>query len=155
MPMIDKKAMSEEDVKLNCITPSIFSRGWQDHITMETAVKFTDKKGDLLVLEGGDYGRAAIWPYENEVRIQNHIHRLRPYFPVNVRYFYYIFLFYKRAGLIHGKGIGIQGLSANVLDNLLVPLPTVEEQEQIVDKIEELLSVVSKLKDKTSKEQAV
>ena len=74
---------------------------------------------------------------------------------MNVRYFYYIFLFYKRAGLIHGKGIGIQGLSANVLDNLLVPLPTVEEQEQIVDKIEELLSVVSKLKDKTSKEQAV
>jgi len=47
MPMIDKKAMSEEDIKLNYITPSIVSRGWQDHITMETAVKFTDGKVNI------------------------------------------------------------------------------------------------------------
>ena len=47
MPMIDKKAMSEEDVKLNYITPSIVSRGWQGHITMETAVKFTDGKANI------------------------------------------------------------------------------------------------------------
>lgn len=47
MPMIDKKAMSEEDIKLNYITPSIVSRGWQDHITMETAVRFTDGKVNL------------------------------------------------------------------------------------------------------------
>jgi len=45
--MIDKKAMSEEDIKLNYITPSIVSRGWQDHITMETAVKFTDGKVNI------------------------------------------------------------------------------------------------------------
>ena len=36
-------------------------------------------KGDLLVLEGGDVGRAAIWNYDTPMRIQNHIHRLRPY----------------------------------------------------------------------------
>ena len=47
MPMIDKKAMSEEDIKPNCITPSIVSHGWQDCITMETAVKFTDGKVNI------------------------------------------------------------------------------------------------------------
>ena len=41
--------------------------------------KCTVKKGDLLVCEGGDIGRAAIWQFENEIRIQNHLHRLRPY----------------------------------------------------------------------------
>lgn len=37
--------------------------------------KFTVQKGDLLVLEGGDCGRAAIWSYDFPMRIQNHIHR--------------------------------------------------------------------------------
>ena len=45
---------------------------------------FTDKelerctvqKGDFLVCEGGDCGRAAVWKYDEEVCIQNHVHRL-------------------------------------------------------------------------------
>lgn len=36
--------MTEEDIKLNYITPAIQSRGWQDLITMETKVQFTDGK---------------------------------------------------------------------------------------------------------------
>jgi len=47
MPILDKKQMSEEDIKLNYITPSILSRGWDDNITMETAVRFTDGKVNL------------------------------------------------------------------------------------------------------------
>ena len=35
-------------------------------------------KGDLLVCEGGDIGRAAIWDYDYDICIQNHLHRLRP-----------------------------------------------------------------------------
>ena len=72
--------------------------------------KCTVTKGDLLVCEGGDIGRAAIWNYDYPMRIQNHIHRLRSYAPVEVYFFYYVFYLYKRAGLIGGKGIGIQGL---------------------------------------------
>ena len=41
---ISKKEMSEEDIKLNFITPALQKRGWQDNITMETKVKFTDGK---------------------------------------------------------------------------------------------------------------
>lgn len=41
--------------------------------------KCTVGKGDLLVCEGGDIGRAAIWMFDEEIRIQNHIHKLRPY----------------------------------------------------------------------------
>ena len=100
--------------------------------------KCTATKGDLLVCEGGDIGRAAIWPYDTDIRIQNHIHRLRSYSEICTEYYYYIFFLYKHAGWIGGKGIGIQGLSANALHALLFPLPPLSEQYRIVTKIKEL-----------------
>lgn len=40
--------MSEEDIKLKFITPSIMAKGWSfDDISMERAVKFTDGKINL------------------------------------------------------------------------------------------------------------
>lgn len=47
MTILDKKQMTEEDIKLNYITPSLFAKGWQDRITMETKVQFTDGKVNL------------------------------------------------------------------------------------------------------------
>ena len=47
MGIIDKKQMTEEDIKLNFITPAILSKGWQDKITMETQLRFTDGKVNL------------------------------------------------------------------------------------------------------------
>ena len=46
-PIIPKSQMTEEDIKLNYITPALQSRGWKDKITMETAVKFTDGKVNI------------------------------------------------------------------------------------------------------------
>ena len=105
------------------------------------------QKGDLLVLEGGDIGRAAIWNYDFPMRIQNHIHRLRPYDEICIEFFYYIFFLYKNAGLINGKGIGIQGLSTNVLHKLAIPLPPFAEQKRIVAKLEEILPLCEKLNE--------
>ena len=42
--ILSKKQMSEEDIKLNFITPALLSHGWKDKITMEQAVRFTDGK---------------------------------------------------------------------------------------------------------------
>ena len=106
--------------------------------------KCTATKGDLLVCEGGDIGRAAIWSYDTDIRIQNHIHRLRSYSEVCVEYYYYIFFLYKHAGWIGGKGIGIQGLSSNALHSLLFPLPPLQEQCRIVTKIKEIVPFLDK-----------
>ena len=107
--------------------------------------KCTVQQGDLLVCEGGDIGRAAIWGSNKPMRIQNHIHRLRAYVPVCTRFFYYLFYLYKGAGWIGGKGIAIQGLSSNAIHNLLFPLPPLHEQERIVNAIDTALDIVQKL----------
>ena len=103
-------------------------------------------KGDLLVCEGGDLGRAAIWLKDYKICIQNHIHRLRSYVPLCTRFYYYVFFLYKYAGWIGGKGIGIQGLSSNALHSLLVPVPPIAEQERIVKRLE----IIKPLSDKYS-----
>ena len=102
--------------------------------------KCTVRKGDLLVCEGGDIGRAAIWNYDFNICIQNHIHRLRPKGELCVVFYYYILLYLKENNLIGGKGIGLLGLSSNALHKIDVPLPPIEEQYRIVQKIEELVS---------------
>ena len=96
-------------------------------------------KGDLLVCEGGDIGRAAIWDYDYDICIQNHLHRLRP--KVNgicVSFYYYVLYYLKINNMIGGKGIGLLGLSSNALHKLHVPFPPLNEQHRIVAKIEEI-----------------
>lgn len=93
--------------------------------------KCTVKKGDLLVCEGGDIGRAAIWNLDKTICIQNHIHRLRPYIFISVEFYLLVLRLYKFTGYIGGKGIGIQGLSTNALGKLFLPLPPIEEQKRI------------------------
>jgi type I restriction enzyme S subunit len=113
--------------------------------TKEELVKCTATKGDLLVCEGGDVGRSAIWDFDYDICIQNHIHRLRAYLPLCTRFFLYLLMFNKSIGVIGGKGIGIQGLSAKVLHNILFPLPPLSEQHRIVSKIEDLFARIEPL----------
>lgn len=98
-------------------------------------------KGDLLVCEGGDVGRAAIWTFNYDICIQNHLHRLRPKLgDLCVSLYYYVFYYLKVNNMIGGKGIGLLGLSSNALHRLHVPLPPINEQHRIVAKIEELFA---------------
>ena len=45
--ILPKNQMTEEDIKLNYITPALVSSGWQNKITMETKVQFTDGKVNI------------------------------------------------------------------------------------------------------------
>ena len=107
--------------------------------TEQELERCTAQKGDLLVCEGGDCGRAAIWNYDEKVCIQNHVHRIRPYKEVSIEYFYYLFYLYKFTGRLKEHGVAIQGLSSEAIHKVLCPLPSLAEQKRIVAKIEELL----------------
>lgn len=121
-----------------------FSKVKEMTFTDKELERCTVKKGDLLVCEGGDCGRSAIWNFDEEVCIQNHVHRLRPYMTVDINYFYYLFYLYKFTGRLRGRGVAIQGLSNRAIHQIICPLPCLEEQHRIVAKIEELLPLIDK-----------
>lgn len=92
--------------------------------------------GDLLVCEGGDIGRAAIWNGElADCYFQNHIHRLRPRdnFTLPEFYAYWLQYAFTRLGIYAGAGTKttIANLSGGRLAALEVPLPPLDEQRRI------------------------
>jgi type I restriction enzyme S subunit len=110
------------------------------YFTDEEIEKCTVHKGDLLLCNGGDVGRAAIWNYDEDICIQNHISRLRPKYEntIDNLFYYYILMYLKQKGLLNGKGVAITSLSAADLLSIQVPLPPKKEQVRIVQKIQEI-----------------
>ena len=107
--------------------------------------KCTVTKGDLLICEGGDVGRSAIWNYNYDIQIQNNIHRLRGKANICVRYFLYVFMLYKQRNYIGGKGVAIQGLSSRDLNRLVIPLPPLNEQYRIAKSVDNLFSTIDNI----------
>lgn len=106
------------------------------HFTDEEIEAKALKKGDLLVCEGGDIGRSAIWSGELEkCSFQNHLHRLRPKTPDVLPHFvmYYLQAGFTQLGIYEGAGnkTTIPNLSRNRLAALEIPRPPKPEQEKI------------------------
>lgn len=94
------------------------------------------RPGDLLVCEGGDIGRAAIWNGQLEVMtFQNHLHRLRPLLDDIEPRFYVYFLqsAFTQLGIFAGAGnrTTIPNLSRSRLAALTLPHPSIQEQRDI------------------------
>jgi type I restriction enzyme S subunit len=92
--------------------------------------------GDLLVCEGGEIGRAAVWDGRVPVMsFQNHLHRLRPVRDdVDARFYvYFLQSAFTQLGIFEGAGnkTTIPNLSRNRLAGLQVPHPPVAEQRSI------------------------
>ncbi|ONA40303.1 restriction endonuclease subunit S [Burkholderia pseudomallei] len=108
--------------------------------------------GDLLVCEGGEIGRAAVWDGRVPVMsFQNHLHRLRPIKDDVDAQFYVYFLqsAFTQLGIFEGAGnkTTIPNLSRNRLAALDVPHPPLAEQKSIarsLAKAREAISVHNK-----------
>lgn len=94
MTIISKKQMTEEDIKLNFITPALLSKGWKDKITMETKVQFTDgkinlkgnvavrgdaKKADYVLYMSKDYPIAIVEAKDNNHTISFGMQQAKTY----------------------------------------------------------------------------
>ncbi len=94
MTILDKKQMTEEDIKLNFITPALLSKGWKDKITMETKVQFTDgkinlkgnvavrgdaKKADYVLYMSKDYPIAIVEAKDNNHTISFGMQQAKTY----------------------------------------------------------------------------
>lgn len=146
------KSENKEGTELEYITTSNLYWNYFELDNLKTMLfkdseieKCTVQKGDLLVCEGGEVGRTAIWNFDRTICIQNHIHRLRAYeASLNKSFYYFVMFLYKEGKLIddYAKGIGIKGLSSNALGSIIIPLPPLSVQNAIVAKLEQVLPLV-------------
>lgn len=108
------------------------------------------KKGDLIVCEGGEPGRCAIW-YEEiaNMKIQKALHRVRPHKGMDSRFILYTFMLYSINGIIekHVIGATIKHLTGQVLKNLIISFPHLSEQQHIVARLDALSAHVKELEE--------
>ena len=102
------------------------------------------QKGDLLICEGGDYGRCCVWDREEEMYYQNALHRVRFFCGLMPDFFKYVFELYRKIGYIVGQGQTIKHFTYESMKSIVFPLPTIEDQHRIVSKIEELLPLINR-----------
>lgn len=109
--------------------------------------KYSVQKGDLLICEGGDIGRCAIWEKEESFLYQNAIHRVRFNDRINPRYCLYYLKHLKDTGTLdsrYGKGVTIKHLVKSSLHSIPIPVPPLPVQARIVDELDCLQGILSK-----------
>jgi len=130
-----------EGINLNSVKYAKFSP--------EEIKKYRLHRNDLLVCEGGDCGRTAIWNSAEEMYFQNALHRISFFGKISPFFFKNVMELYKANGNIenHSKGMGIKHLVQKELLSLTFPLPPFDEQKEIVRKTEYLLNIVAELEN--------
>ena len=112
------------------------------------------KYGDLIMCEGGEPGRCAIWRDElPNMKIQKALHRIRPNTNlVDVEYLYYWFLLSGKNDLLrrHFTETTIKHLPGKTLKQLVIDLPDMKIQKNIstvLRSIDKKITVNEKIND--------
>ena len=110
--------------------------------------RFLIRKNDLVMCEGGEPGRCAVWESDQPFHFQKALHRIRFYGGVYPYLYGYFFLLYNNNGLLNSlfTGTTIKHLTGQVLERVAIPLPPLAEQKRIVARLEELLPLCERLR---------
>lgn len=104
--------------------------------------KFSLRIGDLLVCEGGEVGRSAIWKGEIEdCYYQKALHRLRPLTDEITPEYMLQFMYWGNSKGLFASLTGhstIAHLPAVKLKSVKVPLPDIADQNDLLDKLASL-----------------
>ena len=118
----------------------------------EEIERYTIKKNDLLICEGGDVGRCCVWNKNESILYQNAIHRVRFYNSINCNFYMYFMMYLEAKGTLKriSNGVTIKHLTNTVLSNITIPLPPLAEQERIVNAVETLFAQIDKISEQIS-----
>jgi type I restriction enzyme S subunit len=118
--------------------------------------KFTASPGDLLVCEGGESGRAAIWDGTESIGIQNALHRIRPHAGLLPRYLLYYFEWQVKARLVDHlfSGVTITHFTQEKLRKMLIQYPPIKEQQLIVDRLDSSLDALERTQHGIDKQRS-
>ncbi|WP_294317626.1 restriction endonuclease subunit S [uncultured Chryseobacterium sp.] len=109
--------------------------------------RYSIENGDLLVCEGGEVGRCAVWDRDNSILYQNAIHRVRFHCNIDSYLYMYFLWYYNDIRFLdnYSKGVTIKHLTKSSLNTIPFPLPPLSEQKRIVQKIEEIFASIDKI----------
>lgn len=94
------------------------------------------KYGDLVICEGGEPGRCAIWKEQiPNMKIQKALHRVRVHDCLDYRYLFYWFLLAGKTGELdqYFTGATIKHMSGQKLKEVVIDKPPLEIQHRIAD----------------------
>ena len=94
------------------------------------------KSGDLVICEGGEPGRCAIWKDQIPgMKIQKALHRVRVHDCLDYRYLYYWFLLAGKTGELeqYFTGATIKHMPGEKLKSVVITKPPIEVQRKIAD----------------------
>lgn len=114
-------------------------------IPLEEQKFFSLQPGDLLVCEGGEIGRCAIWPGGSAyMAFQKALHRVRPHGGIAAAFILYLLEYLNTTGVLleFATGSTIKHLPQERLRRLPVSLPPLDEQRRIVATLDDHLSRV-------------
>lgn len=116
--------------------------------------RYSVRKGDLLICEGGDIGRAAIWDKDESILYQNALHRVRFNNEIIPIYCLYYIWALKKIGVLdgrYGKGVTIKHLVKSSLMSIPIPIPPISLQNEFAKTVElieiQKKHVISTIKD--------
>jgi len=97
--------------------------------------RYSLRPGDLVVCEGGEPGRCAIWTGTAGMKVQKALHRIRSKGSLDNHYLFYWFRHAADMGLLepYFTGTTIKHLTGKAIAALAVPLPPIEVQQAMVD----------------------
>ena len=120
-------------------------------------VRYSLLPGDLVVCEGGEPGRCAIWNGPAGMKIQKALHRIRPKSSLNNYYLFYWFQHAARAELLepYFTGTTIKHLTGKAIAALEVPLPPIGTQRAMVDVLWRLDDRITLLRETNATLEAI
>lgn len=120
----------------------------QTKILPEEFEPYSVNKGDLLVCEGGDVGRCAIW-HGDRIFYQNALHRIRPLTGIEQKFLRYFLLYAKNKHWIDElcSGVTIKHFTTKAMSNLVIAIPPNNEQRRIIEKIEDLFELLDTIEE--------
>lgn len=113
--------------------------------------RFAVEAGDLMVCEGGEPGRAAVWPGgRRKVKFQKALLRVRPLAGIDPRWVMHSLRRDAASGALetHFTGSTIKHFPLQAVREYRVPLPPLAEQRRIVSAVEALLARVNAAKQR-------